>query len=122
MRRRIRPLHAVLSLLPALALGLLAFAHQPVRVGTAEAAAYVLPDGSAAVICRGEGADEQGTGTVGGDCDACRLSASVLLPQPSLAASLALEAARHASAAGAPPALVRPAFAPAAPPTAPPTA
>ncbi|WP_037383471.1 hypothetical protein [Sinorhizobium americanum] len=75
-------------LLAAVALVFLSFAHKPsLVIGTnaALAAEYRLPDGSFAEICFGtEGVDhEDGKApALAPICEACRLAASVLLPEP----------------------------------------
>ncbi|TCN30416.1 hypothetical protein [Sinorhizobium americanum] len=74
-------------LLAAVALVFLSFAHRPSLIGTnaALAAEYRLPDGSFAEICFGtEGVDHEDgkVPAVAPICEACRLAASVLLPDP----------------------------------------
>ncbi len=78
-------------MLAALALLLLSFAHQPVLAGQLPpriASDYVLPDGTIAEICfglDGLSGDARHGGHHDGQpplCDACRLSASTLLPLP----------------------------------------
>ncbi|ACP25318.1 hypothetical protein NGR_c15500 [Sinorhizobium fredii NGR234] len=75
-------------LLAAIGLVFLSFAHKPALALGAEAALaaeYRLPDGSFAEICFGaEGVDHQGSKSpaIAPICDACRLAASVLIPQP----------------------------------------
>ena len=73
----------------ALALLLVGFAHKaPVPDGasirSAELSQYVFPDGTAHVLCLpGEAGDaEHDHPDFGSGCEACRLSASVLLPTP----------------------------------------
>ena len=76
----------IFRVVSALALVLLAFAHQPIRPAAQPyAAAYSLPDGSFADLCFGVDVAEadQGDGHDGVPrCEACRLSLSVLLPVP----------------------------------------
>ncbi len=75
-------------LLAAIALVFLSFAHKPaLATGTdaALAAEYRLPDGSYADICFGsEGVDHKGdkSPSIAPICEACRLAASVLVPEP----------------------------------------
>ncbi|MDF0699820.1 hypothetical protein PYR71_25675 [Rhizobium sp. MC63] len=69
----------------ALSLALLGFAHQAPQAVASEgydAAAYVLPDGSFASLC--VTVRDTGGKTVAfqRNCEACRLSASVILPTP----------------------------------------
>jgi len=92
MAQRQGTLQTGLRMLAALALLFLSFAHQPViaRVLPPQiAAAYVLPDGSVAEICfgldglgaeGGRGGHHDGRAPV---CEACRLSATAILPPPS---------------------------------------
>jgi hypothetical protein len=76
-------------ILCALALILVGFAHKtPVLDGasirSAELSQYVFPDGTPHVLCLpGEAGDaEHDHPDFGSSCEACRLSASVLLPTP----------------------------------------
>lgn len=76
-------------ILCALALLLVGFAHKtPVLDGasirSAELSQYVFPDGTPHVLCLpGEAGDaEHDHPDFGSGCEACRLSASVLLPTP----------------------------------------
>ncbi|PDT84423.1 hypothetical protein [Sinorhizobium sp. BJ1] len=75
-------------LLAAVALVFLSFAHKPALAtgqNAALAAEYRLPDGSFAEICFGtEGVDHRGSKSVpiAPSCEACRLAASVLVPEP----------------------------------------
>ncbi|ASY56569.1 MULTISPECIES: hypothetical protein [Sinorhizobium] len=75
-------------LLAAFALVFLSFAHKPsLVIGTnaALAAEYRLPDGSFAEICFGTEGVEHEDGKappIAPICEACRLAASVLLPEP----------------------------------------
>ena len=74
-----------LRMLCALSLLLLGFAHQAPQAVAGEgyhAAAYMLPDGTFASLC--VTIKDEGGKTVGfkPNCEACRLSASVILPTP----------------------------------------
>jgi hypothetical protein len=73
----------------ALALLFVAFAHKPPVVGGPsiplnELAQYTLPDGSLQVLClpSEDGKVKHDNHDAGSGCEACRLSASVLLPAP----------------------------------------
>lgn len=71
--------------LSVLALVMVAFAHKPIVLSPAYGAdlsAYVLPDGTIPVICHGADAGGKDPHKAHGDhgCEACRISASVLLP------------------------------------------
>ncbi len=72
----------------ALALILVAFAHQPAAVsgipgaGTADLAAYALPDGSLPEFCITGLGDGGETPSVLGPCEFCRVAGTVLLPPP----------------------------------------
>lgn len=76
-------------ILCALALLLVGFAHTPPAIGShglspSELAEFVLPDGTLPVLCLpSEDGSTKKTDHVGKQgCEACRLSASVLLPSP----------------------------------------
>ncbi|MBZ9653931.1 hypothetical protein [Phyllobacterium lublinensis] len=76
-----------MRMLCAVALVFVAFAHNPVTAGSADQidlAAYTLPDGTVPVLCLpGSGDQEQHkTAWHGTGCEACRLSASFILPVP----------------------------------------
>ena len=75
-------------ILCAIALLCLGFSHQP---PTADAASisisdfeqYVLPDGTSPVLCLSDmDGQSHGGKKAGNGCEACRLSASILLPAP----------------------------------------
>lgn len=71
----------------AIALLLVAFAHKPVvldhpRISASELSQYALPDGTLPVLCltlEGGKANHDGH-NLGSGCEACRLTASILLP------------------------------------------
>lgn len=76
-------------MLCALALLLVGFAHKPPVVVAhaltpAELALYTLPDGTIPDICMTseDGGSKNDGHKSGSGCEACRLSASVILPQP----------------------------------------
>ncbi|MBX4909747.1 MULTISPECIES: hypothetical protein [Rhizobium] len=76
----------------ALGLLLLGFSHQAPQAAASDgydATAYMLPDGSFASLC--VTVKEAGGKTVGfkPNCEACRLSASVILPMPDAGSWLA---------------------------------
>ncbi|MCO4317007.1 hypothetical protein M8997_007415 [Phyllobacterium sp. 21LDTY02-6] len=114
-------------ILCALALVLVAFAHKPVAIADPapiDLAAYALPDGTLPTLClTDQGSDDDhksswhGTG-----CEACRLSASFILPvppkanDPSVVPLPSLNVKREAAL------IARSAYPPAAPPHAPPFA
>lgn len=118
----------MIRLLSALALTLIAFAHQPPRFTTPQtglAAAYTLPDGTVPVICGWStaGSDKgDGRASAGKGCEACRLTASVWMAPPPCDGCLELAGPHHEPAAGEAPVIAWRAFSPAAPPTAPPLA
>lgn len=81
--------HCMVRVLCTLALFFVGFAHDPAgarerTIPASELAQYVLPDGTVADLCHSSGHDEDGHN--GSDrssgCEACRLSASILLPAP----------------------------------------
>jgi len=115
-----------LRALCALALLFVSFAHQvPAFAASAPeafSAAYMLPDGTFPDLClSGDVHDPDGEGAFKPGCEACRLSASVLLPQPPV------DCARiaHSSPAAFSPlrlaGLTFPVFSPNAPPRGPPS-
>lgn len=79
----------LVRILCAIALLCVGFAHKtPVSVTaipTAELAAYTLPDGSLPVLCLPEdgGHGKGGGHDFGNGCEACRITASTVLPLPS---------------------------------------
>lgn len=114
-------------MLCALALVFVAFAHKPVASAYAdpiELAAYTLPDGTVPVLCLpGSGDEDQhksawhGTG-----CEACRLSASFILPVPPIASGLKLQPAQSLAIQREAILIARSLYPPSAPPQAPPFA
>jgi hypothetical protein len=76
-------------MLCALALLFVGFAHRPPALAdrTADFSAYLLPDGTLPSLCitvtDGGGKDPSDHHLHGQGCEACRISASVLLPAPS---------------------------------------
>ncbi|MBY3523099.1 hypothetical protein HFN70_29155 [Rhizobium laguerreae] len=74
-----------LRMLCALSLALLGLAHQAPQAVASEgydAAAYVLPDGTFASLCITVKEGDGKTFAFKSNCEACRLSASVILPTP----------------------------------------
>ncbi|EJC79421.1 hypothetical protein Rleg4DRAFT_1014 [Rhizobium leguminosarum bv. trifolii WSM2297] len=74
-----------LRMLCALSFALLGFAHQAPQAVASEgyhAAAYMLPDGTFASLCVTVKDAEGKTVAFKPNCEACRLSASVVLPAP----------------------------------------
>ncbi|MBB3912940.1 hypothetical protein [Rhizobium fabae] len=74
-----------LRMLCALSLLLLGLAHQVPRAAASEGyetAAYMLPDGTFASLCVTVKDDDGKTAAFKPNCEACRLSASVMLPTP----------------------------------------
>ncbi len=90
MAKAWRQMQVTVRVLSALALLFLSFAHQPVfarQITPSMAADYLLPDGTIGDICFGlDGIDGKGHGSsheaMAPVCDYCRLSGSVLLPEP----------------------------------------
>ncbi len=115
---------SLLRIMCALALVMLGFALKPVVAlsPTAELAAYQLPDGSIPSLCLTHTGEKPGKDAMPQNgCEACRLSASIILPQPPLvalpggaltAASVVLERAFYLS-----PRLYPPSSGPRAPPS-----
>jgi hypothetical protein len=75
-------------MLCVLAMLFLGFAHQPVAMAAdapLDVSAYALPDGSLPILCvsdDGGSQKDKDKHLFAQGCDACRISASVLLPQP----------------------------------------
>lgn len=91
-------------LLCALALLFVGFAHQPPVIrtssGTIDVSQYILPDGSLPVFCitdNGDGGQEPGKMHMVHGCEACQISASILIPAPADATGQALQFAAVAS-------------------------
>jgi hypothetical protein len=120
----------ILRMMCALAILLVGFAHQPPTIAETspfDIAAYALPDGSLPVLCV---TDSQGDGSQqdkskhshAQDCEACRIGASALLPQPVDDLGRKIELARFAAmrpfATVAQRRIVRPGARPRAPPIA----
>ncbi len=87
MKRICDKWRVAVRMLCAIALLSVGFAHKvpvvfPAEVAAADLAAYVLPDGTLPDICltTEHGSDQDHA--YSGDCEACRLGASILLPQP----------------------------------------
>ena len=85
---RIGRWNAALRILCAVALLSVGFAHKAVVLpapAAADLSAFALPDGSLPLICLGAdpSSDDGKSSVAGNGCDACRIAASVLLPQRS---------------------------------------
>lgn len=81
--------HCMVRVLCTLALLFVGFAHEPAvgqqrPIPATELAQYVLPDGTLPGLCLSSrhGKDSHGEGDRRSGCEACRLSAAVLLPAP----------------------------------------
>lgn len=99
MRNRVGTWAIALRILCAIAFLSVGFAHKAPFAEAAQAvkfAAYTLPDGTVPDICLNNdaGGSHQKKHVLDRDCEACRISASVLLPVPS-----AIEVATAAIAA-----------------------
>jgi hypothetical protein len=71
-----------------LALVMVGFAHRPLMAAPydgVDMTAYLLPDGTLPVICVDGKADDKPEKMAYHGCDACRLSASILLAEPPVA-------------------------------------
>lgn len=126
MRARLNRGAIWLRVLCALALFAVGFAHgaMPAVAGSssAELAAYALPDGTLPVMCLADsGAGSEKSNVLSGkDCEACRLSASVLLPQPGFFPAYRLKSVNEFGVLPRPDAFVRRLYPPNAAPRAPP--
>lgn len=85
----------IVRIICALALLLVGFAHKPPllansQIPLSEIAQYVLPDGTLSVLClpSEDGKANHDHRDIGSGCEACRLTASVLLPAPADALGL----------------------------------
>lgn len=115
-----------LRALCTLALLFVSFAHQvPARAATAPeafSAAYMLPDGTFPDLClSGDVHDPDGKAALKPGCEACRLSAGVLLPQPSADCARVVHAAPTIFSPLRLARLSFPVFSPNAPPRGPPS-
>jgi hypothetical protein len=118
-------------LLSVLALMLVAFAHKPINIASAEElllAEYVLPDGTYPVLCITDHAvDKSGHGHDqhlhnSNVCEACRISSAYLCPQPAPSTGAAPQMALALTVVPSQPVLWRDIYPPSAPPQAPPFA
>lgn len=88
MARRTYRLALALRLIAALALLMIGFAHQPVVANplALQFAAYSLPDGTLPFFCLNDDGSQPAKDSKSAvhdhGCDACRLSASALMPTP----------------------------------------
>ncbi len=106
---------------------LLAFAHRPVGFEWNEyqSTQYMLPDGSYPVLClsdhqASENHDKGHIHQTG--CEACRISAAFLCPEPDSSSGFPLQSALASAVTPAQPVLRRNIYPPSAPPHAPPFA
>ncbi len=112
-------------MLCALALVFVAFAHQPLSASPAkdiDLAAYTLPDGSVPVLCLDNEVDHDSHKSAwhGNGCEACRLSASIILPVPPMAYGQKIEQVQSLAIKREAVRIARSLFPPSAPPHAPP--
>jgi hypothetical protein len=112
-------------MLCALALVFVAFAHQPISASPAsdiDLAAYTLPDGSVPVLCLDNKVDQGSHKSAwhGNGCEACRLSASIILPVPPMASGLKIAPVQSLAIKQEAVRIARSLFPPSAPPQAPP--
>lgn len=76
-----------------MALVMVGFAHKPVAVDpvSLQFAAYVLPDGKLPTLCLNQTSTQPEKGTLRDHgCEACRLAAAILMPEPPGVASQAI--------------------------------
>ncbi len=118
-------------LLSVLALMLVAFAHKPIDIASAEElllAEYVLPDGTYPVLCLTDhavdsnGHDRDQHLHNSNVCDACRISSAFLCPTPTASSGAAPNVALANAVVPSQPVLWRDIYPPSAPPQAPPFA
>lgn len=114
-----------LRMLCAIALLSVGFAHK-VPAGVAdqtsafELAAFALPDGTMPDICLSDGHTGDQDHSYAGDCEACRLSATILLPDPADTVGRRMAVYRELSFAARPITVRRLVLSPNASPRAPP--
>jgi hypothetical protein len=111
----------------ALALVFVAFAHQPIEARPAnqiDLAAYTLPDGTVPVLCLpgSDDKDQHKSAWHGTGCEACRLSASFILPVPPFTSGPKVQPAQSLAIRREAVLIARSLFPPSAPPQAPPLA
>lgn len=92
MRRSSSPVARVVRILCVLALVMLGLGHKPVDAPsiTDLYAAYTLPDGTLPTLCVTDDSSQSAPGKtpIWHGCEACRLAAAVLIPQPPEALAL----------------------------------
>ena len=84
---------AVLRFICAIALVMVGFAHKPLPAMPPQVqfAAYTLPDGKLPTLCLNDTATQPEKGGLHDHgCDACRLTASILMPEPPSIGALAV--------------------------------
>jgi hypothetical protein len=89
----------LLRVICVFALVMIGFAHRPVAADPVKLqfAAYILPDGTLPTLCLNEAPTQPEKGVLyNHGCEACRLSAAILLPEPP---SIAAQAAEFATVA-----------------------
>ena len=85
MKQNMKNMAKALRILCAIALLSVGFAHKPVLAFAAPApqsVAFQLPDGSFADLCTVHDGDQHKGKMTDHGCEACRLSASILMPTP----------------------------------------
>jgi hypothetical protein len=124
MRKAWNDWRIAVRMICALALLFVAFAHQPVSLASAQPdlSAYTLPDGSLPVLCLTDSndTDHHNSAWHGKGCEACRLSASVILPVPPAASGRKIEPLQSLAIRREAALIARLAYPPSAPPQAPP--
>lgn len=113
-----------IRLICVIALMMVGFAHKPVAVDpvSLQFAAYVLPDGKLPTLCLNETSTQPEKGMVHDyGCDACRLAAAILMPEPPGIASQAVAFSTMTHVAERQYHLTRALYPPSSGPRAPPT-
>ncbi|PSH67646.1 hypothetical protein CU102_17320 [Phyllobacterium brassicacearum] len=127
MRKICNDWRLAVRMLCALALVFVAFAHKPITTAYADPidlAAYTLPDGTVPVLClpRGGDQDQHKSAWHGTGCEACRLSASFILPVPPVASGPKVQPAKSLAIQREAILIAHSLYPPSAPPRAPPFA
>jgi hypothetical protein len=89
-----KQLSVVTRLICALALMMVAFAHQPLAADPValQFSAYILPDGTLPTLCVTDNGAQPVKGVVHDHgCDACRVAAAILMPEPPRLGAQAIE-------------------------------
>lgn len=104
MSRNHTPIGIALRLFCAALVVALGFAHRPMAAPAVpmEMAAYMLPDGTLPILCLPEHQHDPSGKDMGPRCEACRISAAILLPAAPCDAIAVAPASERTAFAGTP--------------------